>query len=169
MCGSFGTFRNISRASDHVRTPFLDLEHLDMQPGICSPASAAWPYFRIRHPDLGSFGDPSTRPRMGTLGNLSRCTRTCPRVSSVTCARCCSSRGTCGHGGAGGAGGARGARSCLGCLCSANISTRVLIPWRISPISVANYSTLLSTTNPPVDPAAGSNSSETEFRRQVKT
>ena len=67
------------------------------------------------------------------------------------------------------AGGAKGARSCLGCLCSANISIKVLIPWRISPISVANYSTLLSTTNPPVDPAAGSNSSETEFRRQVKT
>ena len=76
---------------------------------------------------------------MGTLGNLPRCIRTCPRMSSVTCARCCSSKGTCGRGGAGGA---RGASSCLGCLCSANISIKFLIPWRISPISTVNYSTL---------------------------
>ena len=101
-----GTSQNIYRASDHVRTPFLDLEYPDTQPGICSPASAAWPYFDIRHPDLGSFGGPPTRPRMGTLGNLSRCTRTCPRVSSVTCACCYSSREICDRGGAGGARGA---------------------------------------------------------------
>ena len=103
---AFGTFRNIFRASGHVRTPFLNLEHPDTQPEICSPASTSWPYFRIRHPDLGSFGGPPTRPRMGTLGNLSHCTRTCPHVSSMTCARCCSSRGTCGREGAGGARGA---------------------------------------------------------------
>ena len=90
-----GTFQNISRASDHVRTPFLDPEHPDTQPGICSPASAAWPQFRIRHPDLDSFGGLPTRPRMGTIGNLQRGTQTCPRVSSVTCAGCCSSREAC--------------------------------------------------------------------------
>ena len=96
-----GTFQNISQASGHVRTPFLNPEHPDTQPGTCSPANAACPYFRIRHPDLGSFGGSPTCPRMGTLGNLPRRTRTCPRMSSVTCACCCSSRGTCGRGGAG--------------------------------------------------------------------
>ena len=100
------TFQNISRASDHVRTPFLDPEHPDTQPEICSPANAAWPQFRIRHPDLDSFGGLPTRPRMGTLGNLPRRTRTCPRMSSVTCADCCSSRGDCDCEGAGGARGA---------------------------------------------------------------
>ena len=154
--GSLISTKNIIK----MQTPFLDPEHPDTQPGICSPTSVAWPQFSIRHPDLDSFGGLPTRLHMGTLGNLPRCTRTCPRVSSVTCARCCSSRGTWGRGGVGRA---RGAWSCLGFLCSANISIKVLISCRISPISTVNYSTLLSTTNPPVDPAAGSNSSEMEF------
>ena len=95
-----------SETSGHVRTPFLDLEHPDTQPGICSPASATWPQFCIRHLDLDSFGGLPTRPRMGTLGNLPHHIRTCPHVSSVICAWYCSSRGTCGRGGAGGARGA---------------------------------------------------------------
>ena len=44
-----------------------------------------------------------------------------------------------------------------------NISIKVLIPWRISPISVANYPTLLSTTNPPIDPAADLTLRERDF------
>ena len=59
------TFQNISRASDHVRTPFLDPEHPDMQSGTCSPANAAWPQFRIRHPDLDSFDCPPDSPTYG--------------------------------------------------------------------------------------------------------
>ena len=53
-------------------------------------------------------------------------------------------------------------------LCSANISIKILILWRISPISAANCSTLLSATDLPVDPTAGSNSSGTGFCRLVE-
>ena len=57
-----GTFRNIFRAPDHVRATFLDIDHPDTQLGICSPASADWSRFRIRHYDLISAGDPLDSP-----------------------------------------------------------------------------------------------------------
>ena len=129
-------------------------------PGPIHPQTRLGLDFASDIPTLILLAVHPTHPHMGTLGNLPRRTRTCSRVSSVTGAGCCSSKGACGRGGAGGA---RGALSYLGWLCSANISIKVLISWYISPISVANCSILLSATDPPIDPAAGSNSSRTRF------
>ena len=56
------TFRNISRAPDHVRAPFLDPNIPDTQLGISSPASVDWPRFRTRHPCLDSAGSPLDSP-----------------------------------------------------------------------------------------------------------